>query len=122
MLAVALLDDFDCADCSAARQIERGCDTDSPLGVFMTFDGAEMRRCPRRPVKEDPHFYAMAFERYDAYMKGHLPDEGALESQAYKVMRVNAVVSSAIDEARAEKHRKAEEEAARRARQASSKR
>lgn len=80
------------------QQGEWGCETDTPIALI--FDGEETKRCPRRPIKEDPQRYALVFEQYAAYMKGYLPDEGALLSQGYRFTRTISIVGNAMAEAK----------------------
>lgn len=67
----------------------------------MVFDGEETRRCPRRPVFEDPELFLLAFEHYGHYMKGFLPDEGSLQSQGNRFVRYVSIIREASSEAQA---------------------
>lgn len=79
-----LLDDLDCSTCTANQKLARGCESDakSPQSI-----GEEVfRRCPRRPLLEDPEFFSDLFWSHQQFKKGILPEEGALKSQPAKLM------------------------------------
>jgi len=81
------------------QKSDRGCEADAPIPIV--FDGEETRRCPRRPIFENPYLFLLAFEHYGHYMKGYLPDEGSLQSQGNRFVRYVSVIRDASSEASA---------------------
>lgn len=94
-MASELLPDWSCLKCTAAQKSQRGC-TAKPT-QSMVLDGEELERCPRRPILDDPQFYGEFFRLYRAYQKGLLPEEGALNSQPYKLMEFFTITDLTLE-------------------------
>lgn len=104
MLAVLVLPDWDCNRCTAQQKRVRGCFTDSPTP--MKFDGERVKRCPRRPLLEEPDRYASIFAAYRSYMKGQFPDPGPLHAQAHPFVVYMQIVEDAVAEAEKDRERR----------------
>lgn len=100
-----LLPERDCQKCTALMQRERGCESDAPIP--MVLDGAEIKRCPRRPIKENPRGIETVLLAYRSYIRGYLPDPGSLQDQGYRYVRSMQIVDMAVTEAEAELRRRA---------------
>ncbi len=50
-------------------------------------NGEVHKRCPRRPILDDPDFYVELFWLYQQKEKGYLIDEGGLDSQPNKLIQ-----------------------------------
>lgn len=85
------------------------------LPIASVFDGEETRRCPRRPIYEDPHGFLLAFEHYGHYMDGYLPDEGSLMSQGNRFVRYMTIIRQASSDAQRAKEQQEKAAAARKA-------
>lgn len=72
---------FDCLTCTARDKMVRGCSEDVPKHFAFTFQGVEHRRCPRRPILDDPGLYGDVFYQYRQKEKGFLPEAGGLMDQ-----------------------------------------
>ncbi len=67
----------------------RGCE--EPIegdGNVLVIDGEEQRRCPRRPILEDPEYYSDIFYLYRKSEAGYLPEDGGLNNQPAKLMEL----------------------------------
>lgn len=104
MLAVLVLPDWDCNRCTASQKSSRGCFKDAPFPI--KFDGERSPRCPRRPLLEEPDYYASIFEAYRHYMKGYFPDPGSLQMQAHRYVTLMRVVEQAVEEAEKDRDRR----------------
>lgn len=61
-------------------------------------DGEWSRVCPRRPILDNPLYYAKLFEYYHHYKNGKYPDEGGYSSQPYKLMTLFKEMERIINE------------------------
>ncbi len=82
---------------------------------MLIIDGEEHRRCPRRPILEDPGHYADIFYLYRQSKEGYLPEDGGLSNQPAKLMELFRETDAALR--KVEQH-KEEQEAAKRRRRA----
>jgi hypothetical protein len=69
-------------------------------------DGEEIKRCPRRPILDNPGYFTSVFTAYKAYIRGYLPDSGSMEDQGYRFTVAMAIVDNAVAEAQAETDRR----------------
>lgn len=72
----------------------RGCEGNALQPIVMVEAGEriEWTECPRRPIKDDPQGYGELFVLAGAYERGMLPEDGGLQSQPYRVMRLIRLV------------------------------
>ena len=94
----------------------RGCEepVEGEANVLI-IDGEEQRRCPRRPILEDPGYYADIFYLYRQSKAGYLSEDGGLSNQPAKLMELFREIETA--QYKIEQH-KEEQEAAKRRRRA----
>ena len=97
MYAVELLPEYDCVTCTAQQKIFRGCDGDVQGPYALVINGEIHQRCPRRPILEDPAWYAEVFWLYRQKEKGYLVDEGGLDSQPNKLIQAFRVIDQTIN-------------------------
>jgi hypothetical protein len=75
--------EFECGDCiKRNRRDERGCEKDAPFAYWTDINGENRKRCPRRPIFEDPNWYNRIITAYNQYKAGFLPHSGGLLEQA----------------------------------------
>lgn len=111
MYAVDLLK-YDCVTCTARQKISRGCDQDSPEQYQLNLAGEIHKRCPRRPILDDPSFYQEVFWLYRQMEKGYLVEDGGLNDQPSFLVDAFKVIDATL--ARIEAHRKEGEDRKRR--------
>jgi hypothetical protein len=127
IVAVLLLPERNCAGCT--RQKEWGCDARQIVDehgeekwidaapIPLQIDGEEVRRCPRRPLKDDPRYWNRLLFFYGLYKQGHLPDPGAVTEQSHKAMELFQIIGDVADDCAREKaERERRKQAARGAR------
>ncbi|AHC30449.1 hypothetical protein CC53_gp032 [Rhizobium phage vB_RleS_L338C] len=70
-----------------------------------------LKRCPRRPLLDDPQFFSELFWGHQQFKKGILPEEGGLLSQPAKLMQLYFVIDRTrnLCERELEKKRQAEQ-------------
>jgi hypothetical protein len=98
-----------CETCK--RQKEWGCDAEetgetdrrgpvwrNPAHLPLTIDGEDTYRCPRRPIKDDPRFWARLMEYYGHYKNGFLPGPGGLDQQSARGMALLSMMHSCVQE------------------------
>lgn len=107
MYAVELLG-YDCTRCTAQQQVIRGCVEDSPESHALIINGVTHRRCPRRPILDDPEHYKEMFWLYRQKEKGYLTDDGGLMGQANYVVESFKVIDDALARVAAEQKAKDE--------------
>jgi hypothetical protein len=94
VIAVELLPQRECSKCTANQKVQWGCDRDAK--VVLKIDDEEMRRCPRRPILDDPDFYVEFFWLYQNYKRGVLPEDGGINSQPVKLVELFKVTDQAL--------------------------
>jgi hypothetical protein len=72
----------------------RGCEGNAINAMTVIENGVaeEWKECPRRPIYDDPRGYSDLFALAGAYERGVLPEDGGLQSQPYRVMRLIRLV------------------------------
>ena len=99
--------ELDCGKCSPGQKIARGCTTPATRSVIM--DGEELKRCPRRPLLDEPEGYGQLFWLYGQALDGKLPEPGGIYDQSARTMecfRVIAMAISLCDEEKARRSKK----------------
>lgn len=71
-------------------------------------EGVEQRRCPRRPILDDPDFYSEVFWLYRQSRSGYLMEDGGLNDQPAMMMKCFRIIDRAIGQV--EGFRKEQEE------------
>jgi hypothetical protein len=61
---------------------------ENPAFLPLEIDGKEIYNCPRQHLLEDPHYYSIALKFYAMYMKGFLPQAGAVCDQSNKAIEI----------------------------------
>jgi hypothetical protein len=84
----------------------------NPAELPYILDDEETWACPRQPIREAPRFFARVLLLYGMYVKGHLPDRGAIVDQSASLLEVFRIIDDA--NAEADTMTKAKAEAARR--------
>lgn len=92
-----------------AQQAEWGCHKNSALPL--TFDGEDVWRCPRLPLKEDPDNIGQVLWYYSLYRKGNLPEAGGLMDQPGLLMDMFRVIDNAVADVEAHKQEEREQQA-----------
>lgn len=87
MLAVELLPELDCSTCTASQQKARGCITDAPTPHELP-GGIVTKRCPRRPLLDDPELFSEVFWSHQLFKRGILPEDGGLLNQPGKLVEM----------------------------------
>ncbi|CAA2141472.1 hypothetical protein [Hyphomicrobium sp. ghe19] len=69
-----------------------------PSHLVNEFDGEQLYSCPRQTLREEPQSWSRLLMLYGMYLKGHLPNAGAVVDQS------NVLIQSfrILDEANAE--------------------
>lgn len=111
MYAVELLK-YDCVACTAQQKISRGCDQDSPDKYRIEINGEVHKRCPRRPILDEPEFFQELFWLYRQKEKGYLVQTGGLDDQPSFLMEAFKVIDATLS--KIEMHRREEQERKRR--------
>lgn len=58
----------------------------------MVIDDEPLLRCPRRPFLEEPAFFNELLWSFGRYKEGHLPEDGGLRSQPYRLIELFRVI------------------------------
>ncbi len=84
--------------CTVSQQKERGCHEPVEGANVLVIHGVEQRRCPRRPILENPAAFSELFWLYRNYKAGYLPEAGGLDDQPAKLMKSLRVIDAAVSE------------------------
>jgi hypothetical protein len=105
MLAMVLLPEWQCTDCTALQKEQRGCETEAKKTV-VELDGAKLKRCPRRIMLDQPRFVSEVWWLFSRYVDGILPEHGGLYDQPAKYLAAMRTLESARAQADSEKEEK----------------
>ncbi|SNS83854.1 MULTISPECIES: hypothetical protein [unclassified Azospirillum] len=100
VLAISLLPQRDCATCTDLRKAQWGCAADALIPI--KFDGEEARRCPKRPLLDQPEALAAVFTAYRWFTKGHLIESGSWIDQPAVYCDLMQIIDMAQADAEAE--------------------
>lgn len=78
----------------------------------MILDGEELRRCPRRPILENPEYFGELFWLYRQHKAGYTSEPGGLSDQPGKLMNCFREIDVAM--IKVDKFREEQEERKRR--------
>jgi hypothetical protein len=107
MQALVLLPDWQCATCTAAQKVSRGCEDIATKPVEL--DGELQQRCPRRVLLDRPAWIGEVWWLYSKYVDGIFPEHGGLNDQPAKfiaVARLLEVTKSAADGEKEQREKK----------------
>jgi YHS domain-containing protein len=101
-----MMPELDCATCTEAQKIERGCyavqleDGKWERGSIIPtqIDGKDYYFCPRRIVNESKDLLFDVLEAYAHYKNGFLPDPGSINEQPHRLMKLVLLVAKVIAE------------------------
>lgn len=93
--------------CTAHQKVSRGCDQDSPKEYRLVISGEVHKRCPRRPILDDPGYYQELFWLYRQKERGYLVNSGGLHDQPALLVESFRIMDATL--ARVAAHRKDEE-------------
>jgi hypothetical protein len=99
--------------CTALQKVDRGCDEPVKGPYVISIAGVEQRRCPRRPILDDPELYSSLFWLYRNAQRGIMVEPGGLQDQPHALTRAfkeidvaKAHVDKAKEESDARKRRR----------------
>jgi len=95
-----LLPERDCGKCTVGNKKAWGCTEDAVKMKY--FRGEPLKRCPRRPILEEPKLYQEVYWLYNQYKQGNWPEEGGVLSQPSKLMVMFRVMDSVVAECQEE--------------------
>lgn len=74
-----------------------------PAALPLTIDGEEVWRCPRRPLKDAPAYWAELMDAYDLFKRGHLPDPGHVSEQSARGLTLLRLTDQMVESCRQER-------------------
>lgn len=92
-----MLPEYDCVTCTAQLKSFRGCDKDVEGPYALMINGEVHRRCPRRPILDDPEWFVEVFWLYRQKEKGYLGSEGGLDDQPNKLVQAFQVIDHTVN-------------------------
>jgi len=87
--------EFNCPRCSPAKQIENGCEQDSPIPKRWEIAGQSYQRCPLRLVTAKTW---LAIRLYQQYERGFLPVSGGILEQSAAFLQAVEIIQAALRE------------------------
>lgn len=80
-----LLPERNCVKCTPGQKVSWGCDGKATVPLYI--DDELQETCPRRPILDDPESLVDLLELFENYDRGHLPEDGGVQSQPYVAMQ-----------------------------------